>query len=220
MGISERRQREKEQRRNLILDAAESVFFARGMRQATMDDVAEEAELSKGTLYLYFQSKEELYLGITCRALELLKEMFQEAIARHTTGIEKIRTIGETYYQYSRKYASYFHVIQQYELSQLDKSLTGEMLKRCHQAGSEVMRVVADAVATGINDGTIRQDLHPVKTAYLLQGLSNGIIQLIAREKDHIKQYEDFPVQELMKDFMNFMYHALRSTPECNTGSS
>ena len=48
MGITERREREKEQRKNDIVDAAERVFFKRGHEYATMDDVAIEAELSKG----------------------------------------------------------------------------------------------------------------------------------------------------------------------------
>ena len=78
MGIAERREREKQRRRNDILDAAEHVFFEKGLKSATMDEVAEEAELSKGTLYLYFKSKEDLYLGITERALTVLKQMFQQ----------------------------------------------------------------------------------------------------------------------------------------------
>ena len=61
MGIAERKEREKEQRRKAILDAAEKVFFEKGLKYSTMDDVAEEAELSKGTLYLYFKNKEELF---------------------------------------------------------------------------------------------------------------------------------------------------------------
>ena len=60
MGIAERKEREKEHRRNTILDAAEEVFFSKGINLATMDEVAERAELSKGTLYLYFKNKEEL----------------------------------------------------------------------------------------------------------------------------------------------------------------
>ena len=91
MGIVERREREKEQRRSNILDAAEEIFFSKGFNTATMDEVAETAELSKGTLYLYFKSKEELYYGIASRALSLLREMFQKAADRQKTGIEKVR---------------------------------------------------------------------------------------------------------------------------------
>ncbi len=62
MGILERKEKEKQQRRDDILGAAKEVFFSKGLMSATMDEIAEKAELSKGTLYLYFASKEELYL--------------------------------------------------------------------------------------------------------------------------------------------------------------
>ena len=91
MGTAERREREKEQRRNDIIDAAERVFFNKGLENATMDDVAEHAELSKGTLYLYFKSKEELYLAIHLRGNLILKEMFEAAVKKPKTGIEKVR---------------------------------------------------------------------------------------------------------------------------------
>ncbi len=64
MGIEERKQREKEERYNVIVDAAETVIFSKGIEQATMEEIAREAELSKGTLYLYFRSKNELYTAI------------------------------------------------------------------------------------------------------------------------------------------------------------
>jgi TetR/AcrR family transcriptional regulator len=55
MGIVERKEREKEHRKEEILDAAQKVFFERGLVTATMDEIAETAELSKGTLYLYYK---------------------------------------------------------------------------------------------------------------------------------------------------------------------
>lgn len=53
----------KELRRNEVIDAAISVFARDGFSQATMDDVAREAGIAKGTVYLYFKSKEELFRG-------------------------------------------------------------------------------------------------------------------------------------------------------------
>ena len=49
MGISERRQREKEQRKTEIIDAAERLFFSRGYEDVSMDDIAREVELNKAT---------------------------------------------------------------------------------------------------------------------------------------------------------------------------
>ncbi|MEO8168159.1 MAG: helix-turn-helix domain-containing protein, partial [bacterium] len=60
MGIIERKEREKEHRREDIIAAAQKIFFEKGLPSATMDEIAEAAELSKGTLYLYYKSKEDL----------------------------------------------------------------------------------------------------------------------------------------------------------------
>ena len=104
MGIAERKEREKEQRKNDIVDAAERVFFDKGHENATMDDVAEEAELSKGTLYLYFKNKEDLYLAIHLRGNRILHSLFEKAVKNQKTGIEKTRAIGKAYIEFYEKY--------------------------------------------------------------------------------------------------------------------
>ena len=72
MGIVERKEREKEHRREEIIDAAQRIFFQKGLSAATMDEIAEAAELSKGTLYLYYNSKEDLYLSVMLRGMDIL----------------------------------------------------------------------------------------------------------------------------------------------------
>ena len=64
MGIQERKKRERERRRQQIMVAAKNVFAQKGFNKATMEDIAKEAELSPGTLYLYFKNKEELYKAL------------------------------------------------------------------------------------------------------------------------------------------------------------
>ena len=72
MGIQERKEREKERRKQQILVAAKRVFSEKGFNKATMEDIAQEAELSPGTLYLYFKNKEELYASLSLRILQYL----------------------------------------------------------------------------------------------------------------------------------------------------
>ena len=210
MGIAERREREKQQRRNDILDAAERVFFSKGFNIATMDDLAEEAELSKGTLYLYFKNKEDVYLGLTQRALKQLLKMFKEAVKKPKSGIEKLKAIGYAYQQYAQSYSDYFRTIADYEVRKLKFANKKSLESQCHQLGRQVLQVVADAVQAGINDGTIRSDLNPMRTAFLLQGQSTGVIQLIATEGEHIKEFENFDPAQLSSDFMNIIEHALK----------
>ncbi|MCX5827750.1 MAG: TetR/AcrR family transcriptional regulator, partial [Deltaproteobacteria bacterium] len=64
MGLEERRKREKENRKNAILKAARKLFFDKGFKNVTVESIAKKAELSKGSVYLYFQSKEDIYTQI------------------------------------------------------------------------------------------------------------------------------------------------------------
>jgi AcrR family transcriptional regulator len=72
MGIQERKEREKERRRQQIMVAAKRVFTEKGFTKSTMEDIASEAELSPGTLYLYFKNKDELYASLSLRVLQYL----------------------------------------------------------------------------------------------------------------------------------------------------
>jgi AcrR family transcriptional regulator len=69
MGIQERKERERERRRQQIIVAAKRAFSEKGFNRATMEDIAREAELSPGTLYLYFKNKDELYASLSLRIL-------------------------------------------------------------------------------------------------------------------------------------------------------
>ncbi len=60
MGVQERRLREKEERFAAIRRAATAIFAAKGLQEATMEEVAQLAQLSKGTIYYYYSSKESL----------------------------------------------------------------------------------------------------------------------------------------------------------------
>lgn len=81
MGTAERREREREERRATILEAAREVFLEKGPAQGTMEEVAARAELSKGALYLYFPSKEDLFLALAIRPLNALIEAVESAAA-------------------------------------------------------------------------------------------------------------------------------------------
>ena len=74
MGTRERREREKENRRNQILNAAKEIFMSKGLRAATMEEIARKAELSPGTIYTYFRNKEELYAVLNLIGLQYLYE--------------------------------------------------------------------------------------------------------------------------------------------------
>lgn len=188
MGILERKKREKEQRRNAITDAAEKVFFSKGVDIATMDDIAAAAELSKGTLYLYFKSKEDLYLAITKRALEILTDMFEEAVKNNESGIEKVRALGQAYSLFSRKFPDYFYAMI-YAVSRIKEiQEDNSIAQACEQQADMAFAVLADSLKKGVGDRSIRSDIDPWKAAIILWGETTGILQLISSKGKRIKE--------------------------------
>jgi AcrR family transcriptional regulator len=209
MGIAERREREKEQRHNDIIDAAERVFFSKGMENATMDDVAEEVELSKGTLYLYFKSKEEIYLAIHLRGNKILKNMFQITVDNQERGIDKVRAVGEAYFEYYRKYPDYFNAMIYYESRTIEFEDENSIAVECMVEGKATLDILVNAINTGINDGSIRPDVDPMKTAISLWGQSTGIIQIIALKENIILNNYSLKASEIVEYTFNLIYHSL-----------
>lgn len=193
MGIQERREREKEKRRNDIIDAAENIFFSKGYDLATMDDVAEEAELSKGTLYLYFSSKEDLYMGITRRGLEILQRMFLKAVESHERGLDQIRAIGDAYCEFAEKHSNYFRSMVYFHSNIMENVADGSFAEPEAQEGIKVLQTCTQALSQGIADGSIRPDIDPMKVAIILWGQTTGILQLAMSLGKHMAdKFEQF----------------------------
>lgn len=182
MGISERKKREKEQRRNDIVDAAEKVFFEKGLNNSTMDEVAEEAELSKGTLYLYFKSKEEIHFEIKSRALNILKKMFQESISENKNGFENCMEIGKAYVDFVNKHSNYYKTIIHFESN--DCSIC-EFRDKCENFFKEgnPLDFFAQIIRKGIADGTIRSDISANVLAQTLWAQTYGILQFVSTKQ-------------------------------------
>ena len=83
-------------RRGEILDAAHAVFARKGFSDATVGDIAEAAGVAKGTVYLYFKSKDQIYLAALQRGLDQLHAETKAALARPKSAREMLRAFVET----------------------------------------------------------------------------------------------------------------------------
>lgn len=202
MGIAERKEREKERRRQEIIDAAERVFFSKGIQNATMDDVAQEAELSKGTLYLYFNSKIELYLAINIRGVEILNEIFLKAFDSVETGLQKTYALGRAFLEFANGYPDYYNALSYYEFYELELDSDSQTTQMCAKSGHAVLEKVIDALRLGIEDGSVKPDIDPVLTANILWAQSSGMIQFATEKKHHLEQDHGISVD----DFIDYYF--------------
>jgi len=97
MGIAERKSREREDRRRNILELTKGLVLEKGVDALSMQDIADAAELSKATLYLYFQSKESLFMEILDEATKSFCAYVEERIDPESTGIEALNALWSSY---------------------------------------------------------------------------------------------------------------------------
>ncbi|MGE5693099.1 MAG: TetR/AcrR family transcriptional regulator [Candidatus Zixiibacteriota bacterium] len=186
MGITERKEREKLHRKEEILNAAETVFFEKGLAASTMDEIADRAELSKGTLYLYYKSKEDLYMAIICRGHQILLKMFQEAAATGESSIKLLENLGQAYFTFYKRYHDYFRMFSFSENTQLHSQVSEEMKNTCAESGQCLGGVVQEVIRKGIEDGSFRRETNPVEMSIILWAHCRGVMEII----DHLSSRE------------------------------
>ncbi|PKL68233.1 MAG: TetR/AcrR family transcriptional regulator [Methanomicrobiales archaeon HGW-Methanomicrobiales-1] len=206
MGISERKIREKEQRKKEILDTAERLFFSRGYDDVSMDGIANEVELNKATLYLYFKNKEALYAAIVLRGVSILEEKFRECREAEVTGMVKVTLMGQAYYRFSEEHPDYLRLIHFYGSERFSKEnpYTAEIGK-----GYGTCRMILqDAVREGIGDGTIRADLDAFLISMYLMISFMGILSMEDKWK-RVIEAEGFSYEEYSREFFRFIAPAV-----------
>jgi AcrR family transcriptional regulator len=85
-----------DERKDQIMNAAEEIFSKKGFSDARMDDIAEETGLSKGTLYLYFKSKDDLIVAILDRLFQREFKTFEKLDLASVSATDAIRVFVET----------------------------------------------------------------------------------------------------------------------------
>lgn len=162
-----RKQREREQRRNEIINAAEKFFFARGYDNVTMDEIADEAEVNKGLLYYYFKNKEALFFAVDLRGVQILHEMYVKCSNLDVDGYTKIRSMIQGLFEFAKDYPDYFRIYR-YAGTERFQMSDNEDAKEILDMTTGIWRLMVEAILQGMKDGTIRKDVDPVEMSIYL----------------------------------------------------
>ncbi len=193
MGIRERKEREKERRRQQIMVAAKRVFSENGFNKATMEDIANEAELSPGTLYLYFKNKEELYASLSLRILQYLHIRVTHVNKEASLSPEQklsalIDAMYDVYDFDPLIIINMFHLQSSETLKNLSESLLGEIKALSQKSIGAIAKIFEE----GMNKG-IYIDRHPMALADIFWSMFSGVVlweaskKIIRPDKDYLK---------------------------------
>lgn len=182
MDAASRRQREKLERRYQIMDAAERVFLQTGVEHATMDHIARAANVSKGSLYLCFKDRDDLYLSIAQRAIDDLIEREEEVQEQMVgaSGYDWFEAGLRCYVRYALEYQNRFRVAMSWLFAEepIDDSCAAYT---DYQLGvSRAFQFGIEALELGKLDGSVRPELETSQTVFSMWGGLVGLLLMLS----------------------------------------
>lgn len=178
-----RKQKEQAQRRKAILDSAREVFFDKGFMSATMDDIASGCDLAKGTIYLYFKSKEDLYISLMVEGLRLLRDDLNTIRDLPFSADRLLGEILRVYFAFYEKNPKYFRMMFLSSQPDVRERVCDELLRECLDCAVGCMQILNDIIEKGARSGVFRK-VNSWTFAIILWTTINGIIM----------QYEQDPL--------------------------
>ncbi|MBL8055334.1 MAG: TetR/AcrR family transcriptional regulator [Anaerolineales bacterium] len=149
-----RRQRERADRQAAILAAARDVFFEEGIRNATVDAIAARAQVAKGTVYIYFRSKETILATLLLEGLDSLNTRLAQAYEDAAPDPEaQLWALAAAYFQFSRDERDYFRLMMAFDRGQFRESIRRELYETILHRSLDGFHWLVRAVEQGLQEG-------------------------------------------------------------------
>ena len=198
--------RRPEHRPQQIIDAALEVFGERGLANARLQDIASRAGVSKGTIYLYFPNKEELF-----------REMIRQTAVAAIERAEKVVSRGTPTEQLLGFMRGYWQFVRSPAFSTIDRLVLGELHQfpdlakfYAHDVVARVLKLLGGIIRRGIDTGEFRE-IDPMVAARMLVALTimNGLwrdehtgVPLLAHKSD----------DEVFRELAEFFLHSITAS--------
>ena len=154
MGIPERKEREKAERRALIMGCAKKLILEHGAEAVSMMDIAKQAELSKATLYLYFPSKEALFQDLLWEEGRRFIEYVRSRMKPQASALEALWTLWESFVRLFGESGDMFIVLHVWNyIAPIFPFFSVEMEDEPHSTSAGIYFLVKEIIEQGIREG-------------------------------------------------------------------
>ena len=141
---AKRRKTERKERIDQILSAARKSFLEKGYHATTMLNICREAHLSKGLIYFYFNSKDEIFAHIFRECLDTIIQMLKRSRKKNMTPLERIEAFLDTYVKFYHKHAEQWNVVA---LGYKNLSLPEEVYSELDQLIISIFEMLHEPIA-------------------------------------------------------------------------
>lgn len=205
MLIKETRNTRKQKKREKILEVAAELFSRKNYHEVMMDEVARLTSIAKGTVYNYFESKEELYFTIMSQKLNKLNTSLKEKISDETSCIESLHSFVIHLYMFMMKYPSFFLMYQKEYLN-----AENDFCEQLKSQNEELKSILKGVLRKGIRNSQFRNIDEDFSVKLILGSIFGAVQRGIAND-----YYGQALVEEREKLF-DFVLHALYSGFDTN----
>lgn len=163
-------------RREQIMQAVEKLFTSRRFHEITLDDVAQAAGVGKGTIYRYFQDKDDLFFQTATSGFDDLCDLLGRKVPENTTFAEQLSSACEQIGRFFKRRRQLFQMMQAEE----DRIywFTGTIRDRWTEKRQNLVSAVAEIMRKGVGEGKVRTDI----PAEILANFFLGMLRTRARD--------------------------------------
>jgi AcrR family transcriptional regulator len=176
--LEEKREKRKENRKSTILAAARSLFFEQGFKAVTIDNIAAKADVSKGSIYLCFESKEEIYAQILILDNVALYERIKNFSAKEASASQLLLEFARVYVDYFLNDNELFRILMTFMMQTSQMNLVEKQKDELIRSTNKNIIIIAEIIQKGIDSG----EFSPISDIRQMQngiwGMLNGIISL------------------------------------------
>jgi AcrR family transcriptional regulator len=191
MGIQTRQLRDRERRRQQIIAASKRVFTSKGVSRTTIKDIADEAELSPGTLYIYFKNKDELYASLSIRMLKHLHLSLQRVKeTKDLSDEQRIESVKKALFELYETDPLMLINLSHLQASETLDNISPELYEQILDLSRRSLQTLSEIFAKGIELGSFLKR-KPMQLAVVLWAIFSGLV-LWEESKRSLDTRKDF----------------------------
>ncbi|MCF8069214.1 MAG: TetR/AcrR family transcriptional regulator [Desulfobacterales bacterium] len=197
-----RNEAEKKERVEQIVKAARKIFLKKSFAGATIRDIAKEARLSVGTIYIYFKSKDELWGELYARATTLTNDQLKVSLDAKGSVYDRLLASAKAYFNFQTSDDAYFLTvnINELDLSESFKIYTARL-------DAEWYNILTSIFRDGIKAGELDPNLDTMVATYSLFSTMEGL--------SYYKDYgyfdkSDYTLDQLIEKHLSYLINGIR----------
>ena len=211
MTLEEKKKRKKgkENRKNAILKAARRLFFDRGFKTVTVDNIAAKAEVSKGSIYLCFESKEEIYAQILISDNIELYERIKNFSRTEASAAQLLLEFARIYVDYFLNNNELFRILMTFMMQTSQMNLVEKQKDELIRSTNQNIKIISEIIQKGIDAGEFSPIGDIRQTQNGIWGMLNGIISLYLFTGNPTKRTER--IHSTVRDSLNVFIAGLKA---------